>query len=94
MKNKLGFRIAQLRKRAGISQTQLASYLHVCGSTVGMYEQGRRVPGIEILIALSEYFDVSLDYLITGSDRSFSAIEAVPLDIEVTGRVKIKKNGH
>jgi transcriptional regulator with XRE-family HTH domain len=31
-----------------------------------MYEQGRRVPSVDILIALSEEFGVSLDYLLSG----------------------------
>lgn len=36
-------------------------------SAIGMYEQGRREPSIDILIALSNEFGVTLDYLITGN---------------------------
>lgn len=94
MKKKIGFRIAELRKGAGISQAQLASHLHVCGSTVGMYEQGRRVPGIEILIAISDYFDVSLDYLITGTDRSFGVTQDEPVEVEMVWCLKVIKKHH
>ena len=66
----LGLQIAFLRKKAGLSQRQLAERLHLSNSAVGMYEQGRRQPSVDILIALACEFDVTLDYLIIG-DRCF-----------------------
>ena len=68
----LSHRIAALRVGKGISQSQLARMLHISSSTVGMYEQGRRIPNIDMLIAMSSVFGVSLDYLITGSDYLYS----------------------
>ena len=65
-------RIIMLRKHAQMSQVQLAEALHVSASTIGMYEQGRRIPGVDILIRMSRVFEVSLDYLITGSDFTSS----------------------
>jgi len=64
----LSCRITQLRRCAGLSQAQLAQYLHITPSSLGMYEQGRRTPSIEILVHLSKLFNVSLDYLITGEE--------------------------
>lgn len=61
-------RIALLRRRIGINQQQLAEKLHISPSTVGMYEQGRRTPNVDILTQMSRIFNVSLDYLITGSE--------------------------
>lgn len=61
-------RIIMLRKQADMSQVQLAEALHISASTVGMYEQGRRMPGLDVLIEMSKIFHVSLDYLITGND--------------------------
>lgn len=66
----LGSRIAALRRSAGLSQTDLANRLRVSPSTVGMYEQGRREPGAEILVAIAQIFGVSTDYLLTGSPRT------------------------
>ena len=63
----LGARIAALRRAAGWSQGELAQVLQVSPSAVGMYEQGRREPSLEILVAMSRAFSVSLDYLLTGS---------------------------
>ena len=58
-------RIGELRIKKGLSQSQLAEMLHVSASTVGMYEQGRREPPIDILVAMSEEFGVTIDYLVT-----------------------------
>ena len=64
----LGLRIAAQRKKLGISQTELARRLCVSPSAVGMYEQGRRQPSIDILAAMSRALNVSIDYLVTGRD--------------------------
>ena len=63
-------RIAQLRRSNGLNRIQLAQKLHVSSSTIGMYEQGRRTPGIDVLIQMSRIFNVSLDYLVTGEEFS------------------------
>lgn len=63
----LGARIAALRRNLGWSQGQLAEFLQVSPSAVGMYEQGRREPSGEILVAMSRLFHVTVDYLLTGS---------------------------
>ena len=62
----LGSRIAALRREAGLSQRELAVALSVSTSAIGMYEQGRREPSVDRLIALSRLFGVSTDYLLTG----------------------------
>lgn len=62
----MGMRIAALRRRAGMSQRDLAAALSVSPSTIGMYEQGRREPSADRLVAMSQLFHVSTDYLLTG----------------------------
>ena len=62
----LGSRIAVLRRAKGWSQSELARRLQVSPSAVGMYEQGRREPAAEVLVALSEQLGVTVDYLLTG----------------------------
>lgn len=66
----LGARISALRREMGQSQADLAKYLGVSASAVGMYEQGRREPSGAILVALAENFGVSTDYLLTGKPNS------------------------
>lgn len=62
----LGLRIALLRRQQGLSQTELARRLHISASAVGMYEQGRREPSLDIIVALAEVLGVSTDFLLTG----------------------------
>lgn len=64
-----------LRRKKGWSQAELANRLHISPSTIGMYEQGRREPPIDILVAMSKEFDVSIDYLITGTYRISAGTE-------------------
>lgn len=71
----LGARIATLRKAAGMNQKQLAQALKISPSAVGMYEQGRRQPSAEILAAIAELFDVTIDFLVTGKPGSSSEQE-------------------
>ena len=78
----LGERIASLRQIRGISQSELARRLHISPSTVGMYEQGRREPSVEILIALSREFDVSLDYLLCGKPGTVRDVSAMRKQME------------
>lgn len=66
----LGSRIAALRRGAGFSQAELAGRLGISASAVGMYEQGRREPSVDILVAMADIFGVSTDYLLTGRPRS------------------------
>lgn len=66
----LGVRIAALRKQAGLSQAELARRLQVSPSAIGMYEQGRREPSGQTLVAMAELFGVSTDYLLTGQART------------------------
>lgn len=62
----LGARIAMLRREAGYSQAELAKLLGISASAVGMYEQGRREPAVDILVAMARIFGVTTDYLLTG----------------------------
>lgn len=62
----MGERLAKLRHDAGLSQAELGKRLGVSASAIGMYEQGRREPSLDILLALCRQFQVSADYLLTG----------------------------
>lgn len=66
----IGTRIAELRKMKRMSQAQLAEKLHVSASSIGMYEQGRRTPSLDILILMSRVLETSIDYIVTGKEYS------------------------
>ena len=73
----LGTRIAKLRQSAGMSQAELAKSINVSVSAIGMYEQGRREPSVDTLIALSREFGVSLDYLLSGRPDTVRDVSAL-----------------
>ena len=60
-------RIVSLRKDAGLSQQQLADDLNLSRRTISLWETGRRIPDIQSILLLADYFQVSLDYLVKGS---------------------------
>ena len=57
-------RLKELRKKKGISQLRLATDLSTTQNTISRYETGDREPGIDELIKIADYFNVSVDYLI------------------------------
>lgn len=61
-------RIIFLRKSHHMTQKALASAIQISEIAIQRYEYGTRKPTIDILIALADYFDVSLDYLVGRSD--------------------------
>lgn len=59
-----GKRLAELRNNKGISQYELASQMNLSRGQIANYEQGTREPDFATLIALADYFEVSLDSLL------------------------------
>ena len=59
----LGEKLYDLRKKQGLSQEQLAEALNVSRQSISTWEGNVTYPESDKLIALSDYFGVSLDYL-------------------------------
>lgn len=57
-------RLKELRKSRNISQVKLAMDLNMNQNTISRYETGEREADYATLIALADYFDVSIDYLL------------------------------
>ena len=62
-------RLKELRKKKGISQLRLATDLNTTQNTISRYETGEREPGISDLIKIADYFNVSVDYLISRTEN-------------------------
>ena len=60
----LGEKIRDYRKKAGLSQEQLAEKLHVSRQAITKWENNKGVPDISNLISISDEFGVTLDELI------------------------------
>ena len=62
-------RLKELRKRKRISQLKLAMDLYMDQNTISRYETGEREAGYAELIAIADYFNVSIDYLLERTDN-------------------------
>lgn len=57
-----------IRKKKGYNQLKVAMDLNITRQALSYYENGKRSPDIDMLKVLSEYYDVSIDYLINGKE--------------------------
>lgn len=64
--NTIGERIADLRKKQGITQEQLAEKLNVSGQAVSKWENDLACPDIALLPDLADILQVSVDWLLRG----------------------------
>lgn len=62
-------RLKQLRKMRHLSQVKVAMDLNLSQNSISRYETGEREAGYSILIAIADYFDVSVDYLLERTDN-------------------------
>ncbi|MBQ8352792.1 MAG: helix-turn-helix transcriptional regulator [Clostridia bacterium] len=60
--------LKRIRKQKKYSQLKVAMDLSISREALSYYENGKRNPDLSMLVRLSEYFGVSIDYLITGKD--------------------------
>ena len=64
---KFGEKLIRLRRKNGMSQEQLAAKIGITRQSVSKWESGSTLPELAKLIAISELFDVSVDYLVKDS---------------------------
>lgn len=64
----LGERIAEQRKKLGLSQEELAKKLNISQKSISKYELGDRKPQYKVLVRMAEYFGVTVDYLLRSTD--------------------------
>lgn len=75
MQNVIGARIKFLRARDGLTQRELAAKLHIGNSTLSQYENGDRVPSIDMQRKFAQHFGVSVDFLVGLTDDQTPAPE-------------------
>ena len=69
MKEKLGLiGLKTIRKQRNLNQLKVALDLNISREALSHYENGKRSPDIQMLRNLSEYFGVSIDFLINGKE--------------------------
>ena len=83
-------KLYSLRKKAGMTQLDLAEKLGVSRQAVSRWEMGTAMPEIENLIAMSDLFSVSLDYMLKEKQDTLSA-PAEKTREDITAQVKQMK---
>lgn len=78
----IGKRIAQIRARTGLSQTDFAPRIDVSSSALKNYERGASDPPSRLLVKLCNDYDVGADWLLLGNgavtpDHLYEEVESV-----------------
>ncbi|HDP55566.1 MAG TPA: XRE family transcriptional regulator [Bacteroidetes bacterium] len=88
MLNKMDFaeRLKELRKRKGISQSELAELIEVHFTQVSRYERGETKPNAEAMTKLAKALDTTVDYLMNGT--ADDVVQDAGLEKELISRFK------
>ena len=83
--NTIAERIVQLRTVHRLTQAQLAKKLHISDKLVSKWETGEGIPALEDILKLSDFFKVSVDYLVKGimRDDDNKSINRLPTEEEM-----------
>jgi transcriptional regulator with XRE-family HTH domain len=57
-------KLRELRETHNETQMELGKALNISPSTIGMYEQGRRYPSLDVLRKIADHYNVTTDYLL------------------------------
>ena len=63
-----GENVVDIRKKRGLSQSELAKRVGTIAVTIGRYERNEIKPSIDIATKIANILDVSLDFLVGSSD--------------------------
>ena len=64
-----GEKLKQEREKRGWSQTELSEKIHVSRQSVSKWETGKNYPSIEVIIDLSDLFDMTIDELLRSDEE-------------------------
>ena len=84
----LSIQIKKYRTELHLSQEELAEKVYVTRQTISNWENEKSYPDLQILIAMSNQFDVSLDTLLKGDSKMVKAIDKE----RVLGKIKYEKS--
>ena len=60
--------LKNIRKKRNLNQQKVAMDLNISREALSYYENGKREPSLTLLVEMSKYFNVSINYLITGEE--------------------------
>lgn len=66
---KIGKFLKELRKQKGLTQEQLAEKFNVSNRTISRWENGNNMPDLDVLIEISDYYEVDLREILNGERK-------------------------
>ena len=83
-------KLKELRNFENLSQVDFAAEIDFSQAAISAWENGTREPGLEALVRIAQFFNVSVDYLLTDSPRSTYVKNALLIDsIEESELIRI-----
>ena len=67
---KIGMFLRELRKEKGLTQELFAEIFYVSNRTVSRWENGNNMPDLDVLIQISDYYEIDLRELLDGERKS------------------------
>ena len=64
MQMRVAKNMKQLRNVFGYTQAEIADELHICRSTYTLYELGKKLPSMDMLVDLATFYDIRLDVIV------------------------------
>ena len=86
----IGKKIAQLRKKKKMSQTELGNVFGISQGAVSQWERGVTNPDIESIKIMAEIFEVNLSELLGGESASSLTQKEAPADDPLTEQIMAK----
>ncbi|HMP29524.1 MAG TPA: helix-turn-helix transcriptional regulator [Saprospiraceae bacterium] len=75
MEKNIGKKIKDLRKGQKMTLIQMSKLVNISKSSISDYENGKSVPSLEVLLTLSKFFNVNLDFFINSEKMEFNILE-------------------
>ncbi len=73
----IGERLAELRTKQNMTQEEFAEYMEVSRQAVSKWELDKSLPDVGKLLKMSELFQVSIDYLLKGTEVADNEIQKI-----------------
>jgi len=97
-----GYRLSLLRKDKNKNIKDLAAAIGISIQAWTDYEKNRSMPQVEKLIAISKYFDVTVDYLLFGNDHAaipditpyYNSYISCLIELLSSGLLKVETNNN
>lgn len=68
-------RLAEIRKKRGLSQSELAKQIGYSQNMISQWENGSRDPNTQTLIILADFFNITIDYLLGRTSTTNDKLE-------------------